>query len=795
MRKNTADCTMGGLLHDVGKIVYRAGLDAGNHSESGARWLENTLSQRPEFRPLFECARYHHARYLKDAPVDRASLAWIVYIADNIAAGADRRERCDEGTGGAPFEREIPLSSVFNILNGGSGRGRHAPADLSLQANYPSPNTSAIGGDEYRKKAAELEKELKKFLTADGKYINSLLGLLETLFSFIPSSTATNELCDISLYDHCKVTAAVAAAISEYLAARGADDFKEALFAKEKSFMDEKAFLLFSCDFSGIQKFIYMVEPDKALKSLRSRSFTLELFMEHIIDEIIEGCGLSRANLIYSGGGHAYILLPNTEEAKSFLRAAKTAVNRWLSKNFGTALFLASAWCECSPNDLRNIPAAAAPYPRLFRELSAMLSAAKNARYSADELRTLNFAKQEGGRECRICGTEKDVNSGGLCLWCSSFAEISNEILKEDIFISVTKEREAGLFSIELPEVTGGERRFAAIADLDKARRLAGSGASLRTYSKNRPHSGINYSTNLYMGDYVSEKEMSSLAAEAEGIERIAICRADVDNLGLAFTAGFQREGAGAEERFRYQTLSRSAAFSRGMSLFFKYHINSILSRDDRGITPLNISSAPAKEGRKLLVVYSGGDDVFIVGAWDDVIGAACDIQKAFEKYTQGTLSLSAGIGIFKPKYPIYHAAALTEELEAASKSVAGKGCVTLFEPQRHTYKWERFRGGVLPKVRLLEEYFSHSEDGESAKGKAFLYRLLELARNAEEKINIARAAYLLARMEPSSAEKKKEFAPFSADVFSYFLNENERQELITAIYIYVYMVRQRSEE
>ena len=433
-----------------------------------------------------------------------------------------------------------------------------------MQANYPSPNTSAIGGDEYRKKAAELEKELKKFLTADGKYINSLLGLLETLFSFIPSSTATNELCDISLYDHCKVTAAVAAAISEYLAARGADDFKEALFAKEKSFMDEKAFLLFSCDFSGIQKFIYMVEPDKALKSLRSRSFTLELFMEHIIDEIIEGCGLSRANLIYSGGGHAYILLPNTEEAKSFLRAAKTAVNRWLSKNFGTALFLASAWCECSPNDLRNIPAASAPYPRLFRELSAMLSAAKNARYSADKLRTLNFAKQEGGRECRICGTEKDVNSGGLCLWCSSFAEISNEILKEDIFISVTKEREAGLFSIELPEVTGGERRFAAIADLDKARRLAGSGASLRTYSKNRPHSGINYSTNLYMGDYVSEKEMSSLAAEAEGIERIAICRADVDNLGLAFTAGFQREGAGAEERFRYQTLSRSAAFSRG---------------------------------------------------------------------------------------------------------------------------------------------------------------------------------------------------------------------------------------
>ncbi len=31
---------MGGLLHDVGKIVYRAGLDAGNHSESGPGGLK-----------------------------------------------------------------------------------------------------------------------------------------------------------------------------------------------------------------------------------------------------------------------------------------------------------------------------------------------------------------------------------------------------------------------------------------------------------------------------------------------------------------------------------------------------------------------------------------------------------------------------------------------------------------------------------------------------------------------------------------------------------------------------------
>ena len=180
----------------------------------------------------------------------------------------------------------------------------------------------------------------------------------------------------------------------------------------------------------------------------------------------------------------------------------------------------------------------------------------------------------------------------------------------------------------------------------------------------------MNYSTNLYMGDYVSEKETALLAEKSEGIRRVAVCRADVDNLGRAFIEGFVRKGAeSAVERYRYQTLSRTAAFSRQMSMFFKYHINSILAREDKAVKPLELSGG-GEGGRNLLIVYSGGDDVFIVGGWDDVVGAACDIEAAFSKYTEGALSISAGIGIFGEKFPIYRAAALTGELEEASKSI-----------------------------------------------------------------------------------------------------------------------------
>ena len=39
--------------------------------------------------------------------------------------------------------------------------------------------------------------------------------------------------------------------------------------------------------------------------------------MEHYADEVLQACGLSRVNLIYSGGGHCYLLLPHTQKALS----------------------------------------------------------------------------------------------------------------------------------------------------------------------------------------------------------------------------------------------------------------------------------------------------------------------------------------------------------------------------------------------------------------------------------------------------------------------------------------------
>ena len=100
-------------------------------------------------------------------------------------------------------------------------------------------------------------------------------------------------------------------------------------------------FLLYSMDISGIQNFIYSIGDKGALKGLRARSFYLEIMMEHIIDELLEKVSLSRTNLIYTGGGHCYMLLPNTSEVLEILESYEKQVNQRLLETFDISLYIA----------------------------------------------------------------------------------------------------------------------------------------------------------------------------------------------------------------------------------------------------------------------------------------------------------------------------------------------------------------------------------------------------------------------------------------------------------------------
>lgn len=153
-------------------------------------------------------------------------------------------------------------------------------------------------------------------------------------------------------------------------------DYEKILYKQAKEFYQKKTFLLYSMDISGIQDFIYTINNKGALKGLRARSFYLEIMMEHLIDELLEKVGLSRANLIYSGGGHAYILMANTEKTKSIIERYEKQVNQWFLEVFQTDLYVGAGYAVCSTKDLENEPAGS--YTEIFRGISKNISAKKS---------------------------------------------------------------------------------------------------------------------------------------------------------------------------------------------------------------------------------------------------------------------------------------------------------------------------------------------------------------------------------------------------------------------------------
>ena len=777
MQKQTRQVTYGCLLHDIGKLLYRAGGDSGTHSRQGWAFLRSLWREEKE---ILRCVQLHHAAELRAAAPAEDDLSWIACAADNLSAAADRRE-AEEGEAGT-FRRYMPLASVFTHLNGEHPDHSIAPYPQDGTLRMPERHAAALSAEPYQAAAEALRRRLAE-LPREDAWVDSLLCLLESYTSMFPSSTCAGESPDISLYDHLKTTAAIGACISEYLLSSGERNYKKRLFLEEAAFRKENAFLLYSADISGIQKFLYTVASDKALRSLRSRSFFLELLMEHYADELLLACGVSRTNLLYSGGGHCYILLPNTESVKAALSAWTQRFNAWLSGEFGVSLFLAHGWTECSGNDLTNTPAEDAPYKAMFRRVSAAVSRHKMHRYSAGDLRRLNRPTPASGRECKVCGRTDDLIDG-RCPWCRLFAALSEKIQTKDVYFVGTGEDAEHDFALPTPDGYA----YILLTDEKTARLRLDSGAAVRRiYSKNRAFTGLRYSTRLYVGDYAFSNRMDELAQNASGVRRLGVCRMDVDDLGRSFVSGYERPGrATAAETQHYVTISRTAAFSRQMSLFFKCYINDVLSGKHSGKRPLAVT-----------IVYSGGDDVFLVGAWNDTLEACLRIRAALRQFSCGSLTISGGLCVTDDSYPIRLAAERAGELEDRAKGEPGKDAIALFDPfLEHTYHWEEFSENVLgTKCALLTRFFC-SDD--AARGNSFLYRIVDLLRSAERdgKLALARYAYLLARLAPPvSSPAYRGYKEFSEKMYAWALDAAQRKQLITAIYIHVYENREGDTE
>ena len=818
----------GALLHDIGKVCYRTGKRI-NHSKLGGDFLEQYLKPNEEAERLLNCVRYHHKDYLQKAKLDKNDLAYIVYEADNIASGMDRRENEGEEKG---FDPKLNLDSIFSVFYSDkkiqvANKYPLIYKDINKAFNYPRKDISLATNSNYE---ALLNKIKSHFITKDINQIsiNQLLQIIEEGFSYVPSSTNRAEVCDISLYVHSKITSAVASCMKLYFDEQQIQDYKKYCFnSGSKIFRNEKIYLLISGDISGIQDFIYTIPSKGALKTLRGRSLYIDLLLEEFIDEYLEQIGLSRANVLYSGGGHFYILAPNIEDTKKAIDKLQAKMNRWLMENIGINLYLAIGMAECSANNLMKSEAQG----NLFAIVNKKLKDDKTIRYSKDEdfleyIFNVEKEKDTAKKECNICHNLVDklwkYNSDEeiACEFCLNLYKLGQDILTQDLVFVISEEK-----------IDGGIKIFGKdkdlymyavnIEDIDMFK-----GKILRIYSKNNLLEN-DLAIRLYLADYSAKNEndevmtFDDLAKSSckidKGIKRLGVLRLDVDDLGIAFSSGFVSDKDKIEDNLRYATLSRYADLSKDISMFFKVAINKICAGDltggvdfeEKAFNIFGIAKAPK---RKVNIIYAGGDDLFLVGAWDEVLEVAIDINRAFKQFTNGKLTLSAGMAMFSPTYPISKMAEIAGLLVQMSKNKKDKNSIALFGMEtnlkangqlecKHIYTWEDFEMKVCKeKMNYLLARLSFDGDkfNKLSVGKSLIYRLMDLIQLADEdKLNIARFAYVLARMQPKQdkdEQKRKVYEDFVSKMYQWINNNEDKKQLATALNLLVYYLRDKKE-
>jgi CRISPR-associated protein Csm1 len=768
----------GALLHDIGKVIQRASDNPTDkrHTEWGYNWLKDNLDDDV----AANAALYHH--YIDDT-VFKTNMGLIWYQADNLAS-AERKgieiEKLEEGK----WHSEIAIASPFSRIRNPNNTDEKPPLTFlplkKIDDGIPQAldKEPRIKKKNYKNLWREFEEDFHDSEIPKPHSIDFLLMLFEKYFSRVPSITMRiyggikkeeirDKHPDISLYDHSKLTAAIAGCMYHYYRETYSDRWNKKEPLKEEILNvppDVKPYLLIGGDISGVQKFIYTITSKGALKSLKGRSFFLELLSEHFVSELINGLNLTRCNLIFSGGGHFYILAYNTPSAKETIERLKKRFDEYLFKEFKGELQLHLEFIEFHPDGFKDASG-------IWGGLSEKLERSKKKKWQDKLNEVLEVETQHKDcltDSCNICFREDiplvDLENEGetlkVCEPCKSQYALGKSLLKiskKDFLFPYF----CNLLLYELLRLLRGypvlyklakkpEGNFIKIEDIYYQLKTGWDKElhkdALAVYRINdftAKHYSHPHSIYLPLGLYQHENlEELVDASTIFGIKRIGVLRMDVDNLGKIFLQAVPEED---------RTFSRMASISRGLNNFFKYYLNDIVKGVDiENTTDIAGRDIEETNGRMLSIVYSGGDDLFIIGNWLDVTEVSFDINRYFRMYTGNPfMTISGGIAVNHEKYPVYQYARDAGDAEDRAKK--DKNSITLFGTD--VFNWDDAEK-VIKRVKFFCNFLKLNGDSLTIKDDkitmTFFYRLFEFSRRFKDEgvLILPRVAYLLSKID-----------------------------------------------
>jgi len=846
------------LLHDLGKFWQRTGeprpplareledLAVGRHG-AHARWSAAFIQghvPQPWHTAAWPALTHH-------LPAAGDRLARLVAAADRLAA-AERRELEEEGEVRGPQQLRSILAGVA-----GPETGWRFPAtswyyplcplgSYTRETLFPSqtPLQEEPCRQAYRRLWEGFLREHQHLPREPfAAYFTSLYFLLQKYTWCIPSAYYRAEP-DVSLFDHARITCALATCL--WLDQTPEDELEALLHpAEEGEAIRRERFLLVGGDVSGVQRFLYTISSQGALRGLRGRSFYLQLLAQAIVRRLLRAWGLSLPHLIYEGGGHFYLLAPL--RARETLPALRRELSQALVETHRGALFVALDAVPLSATHLLK----PAELTEGFRRLAEQLNAAKRRKGSELPLAYLEerlFTPQPGGgpehRACRVCRGEIDDapteppadpdDPQRKCPLCRGLEELGDRLrrgsslLLWEIEAPPPAAHPAGASGTgsghgqELalaPAIPGGGWQRAlrwlgleamvlrpgqplrpdqrpvvppgAQATLLRLQDADFEAAHKEAATLGLPHAAIGFhllaqATPLSTEQPDAVADFEELASSSTGIKRLGYLRADMDNLGQIILRGLcQADAAGQPiAQSDRASLSRRAALSFSLRLFFEGWLSTLCDAYNPRArsTP---SGAPAGSDR-LYLIYGGGDDLFLAGAWDAVAKAAAEIAQTLREFAghNPAVHLSAGIALRPPKYPLYRVAEEAGETLEAAKRLDGKDAISLLS-------WPLPRESYAHARDLAEELAGAVRGLQVEAPRALLQLAVRLCRQAAEehaqrglpRTQVAwgrwmwQGAYQLARLR----ERRPELAPLAERVRASLVDAGQFWELMVA--------------
>ena len=723
------------LLHDIGKFYQRAGkaynqkykdLSENDYGRTGAhsKWSASYISGLGLGKTIEDIVLFHH----NPEKARNKFLAKIVQKADHDSA----KERTKTET-----KREVRKEPIISIFSKVKISEMNHPVEyylplVPLTSDLLKPQPTKKGVMEGWHLQQEYENLWSKFETESALFkgninFNTLFFLIKKYTTLMPSAAFVDE-SDISLFDHSKSTAALATCLYQYSG------------GKEMEFSDaERYYLIVSGDIAGIQKFIYKISsPQEAQKGmskrLRGRSFYINLINDAITTLIVEKLNLTYANILFSGGGHFVIIAHNTDITKKEIEEISDKVNKDFLRRYNGELYLTVSSEACSSQELKN-----------FGKIIGEGIGFENLKKKKQKFVSMINEVFEDEREaplflCPVCGNEKEEEKK-VCSQCEKHENIGNKVVNAEYMIKALSEQ-ADLFQVhefgvgyKFFKTSDAEKLIRYIKDLsDKVNyievlRINNTefvDGSLVEFSNKSKNVSFGFSFIGNVAPFHRKKGVlyfDHLAKISKGSNKLGILKMDIDNLGKIFSKGL---GDNA-------TISRVSTLSSFLDLFFLGYINEIAKDyyilenvcedcQDK-VKPIRITFKEdekeeqimlykEKTGKKvcedclktkipsIYIIYSGGDDLLVVGPYDDIINFSKSLRMKFKEWccNNSDITLSGGIAITGPKFPIGRATSSANSLLDISKDKdknlklsmsnqdTGKDRITLFN---ETVRWD----------------------------------------------------------------------------------------------------------